>query len=140
MEISIASDGPRARKGDLVLVRTASHNFYSTAALMEAKAAGRELKAEDTAYTFGVVASATRDGVVKTWCAVGCGNDLVNTYAQPVGTSMCWVTSSKKIDVPGVLSAAKKHHWDNHPGQPEPFTSLEDAVSVARPFLVKSGQ
>jgi hypothetical protein len=97
---------------------------------------------ERTSYEFGVVASATRDGVAKTWCGVGWGDNLISDgCAQPVASrlvSRYWVLSAKEIDVDGVLRAARAHHWPNHPGQPMPFASLDDAKAAARPHLVQS--
>lgn len=125
------------RKGDLILVETVSRDSYSSAARREAKEAGRELVTERTEYTYGVVASATRDGAVKTYRAVGYGEELVSTYARPLSAgNRCWTMSAKEIDVMGVMGAAKAHHWDGHPNQPKPFSSLADAQAAARPFVV----
>jgi hypothetical protein len=127
----------KARKGDLILIETVTRNSYSVAARMEAKAAGRELSQEDTTYTFGVVASATREGYVKSWSSVGYGDELVSTYAMPIGTKeRRWVVGQKDIDVPAAMKAAKAHHWDGHPGQPQPFDSLKEATDTVRPFRI----
>lgn len=127
------------RKGDLILVERVSRNSYSVAAHLEAKAAGCELPSSDTSYTFGVVASATRDGIVKTWQAVGYRDELLSTYAQPIGTGeRHWTMPRKAVDISAVLAAAKAHHWPGHPGQPRPFATLEEATAVARSFRLSA--
>jgi hypothetical protein len=94
---------------------------------------------ERTSYVFGVVASATRDGVAKTCRSVVYGDDLIaGGYAQQVNSrlvSRFWVLSANDVDVAGVLRAAKAHHWTGHPGQPMPFDSLDEAKAAARPYL-----
>ena len=134
------SEGVKARKGDLVLIERTEHCHWSLDARAEARAAGRELPETTTAYTFGVVASATRDGVVKTWRPVGYGADLVSGgYARPLlPRERAYVIPAKTIDVTGVLRAAKEHHWPGHPDQPKPFDSLDEAKLVARPFLIEA--
>lgn len=126
----------KARKGDLILVERVSHNHWSLAAYEEARAAGRTLPDTETDYTFGVVASATRDGVAKTWHSVGWGDELVSTgYAQPVASRLVnryWIQPAKQVDVEAVLRAAKAHHWPNHPGQPRAFDTLDEAIEVAK--------
>lgn len=130
------SVGTKARKGDLVLVEQVSRNYWSVAAVQEAKAAGRKLPETETSYQFGVVDSATRDGVIKTWREVGYGDDLLTGgRALPFLTFdsfvRCWVLSAKKVDVDAVLRAAKAHHWPGHPGQPKPFDSFDEAQQIA---------
>lgn len=130
----------KARKGDLILVETVSRNYYSHAAYEEAKAAGRTLPTTTTKYEFGVVDSATREGFVKTWRAVGYGDALTSDgYTQKIVTypiERWWVMTAKTIDVEGVLRAAKAHHWPGHPGQPKAFDTLDEAKQVAKPFLL----
>jgi hypothetical protein len=136
-----APDPIKARKGDLILIERVDHNYYSVAAHEEAKAAGRELPDTETTCTFGVVASATRDGQPKTWYSVGWGDELVSTgYAQPVMSRLVnryWVQPAKQVDVEAVLHAAKAHHYPNHPGQPKPYDTFEEARDVARQHRIE---
>lgn len=113
----------KARKGDLVLVERTERSY----------AIGQPTT-ERTTYTFGVVHSATREGVVKTWSPVGYGDQLVSDYGQQIGRDTAYVMPKSDIDVTGVLGAAKAHHWPGHPGQPQPFDSLDAAKNAARPF------
>jgi hypothetical protein len=131
------SETTKARKGDLILVERVSRNCYSLAAYAEAKAAGRTLPDVETDYQFGVVASATRDGQVKTWRSIGWGDELLNASDQPIRYDRRWVKSAKCVDVTGVLVAAKAHHWPGHPGQPMPFDTFEQARDFARKFASK---
>jgi hypothetical protein len=121
----------RIRKGDLILVERVDRDYYTDGFGV----------IERTSYEFGVVAAATRDGVAKTWCGVGWGDNLISDgYAQPVASrsiSRHWVLSAKEIEVEGVLRAAKAHHWPNHPDQPMPFASLDDAKAAARPHVIQ---
>lgn len=126
----------KARKGDLILVEEVTRNHYSAAAHAEAKAAGRTLAEVEKRYKFGVVASATREGEVKTWRQVGYGEEVTSHYAQPIGYANRWVLSAKAIDVVGALTAAKAHHWPGHPDQPRAFDSFDEARDLARPFLL----
>jgi hypothetical protein len=121
----------KTRKGDLILVERIDRDYYTD---------GRGV-VERTSYVFGIVASATRDGTPKTWHSLGYGADLIaEGYAQPVNSRLVhrfWVMSAKDIDVTGVLRAAKAHHWPNHPDQPMPFDSLDEAKAAARPYLIR---
>jgi hypothetical protein len=121
----------KTRKGDLILVERIDRAFYTD---------GRGV-VELTSYVFGVVASATRDGVAKACHSVGYGDDLIaDGCAQPLNSRLVnrfWVLSAKDVDVTGVLRAAKAHHWPGHPGQPMPFDSLDEAKSAARPYLIR---
>lgn len=128
-----------ARKGDLILVEETRSNSYSVAAYREARAKGRELPRTTTTYAFGVVASATREGVAKSWFPVGYGDQAVSEYAQPLTQRFglarrTWVMSRKEIDVAAVMQAAKAHHWPGHPGQPQAFDTYEEACAIARPY------
>lgn len=128
----------KARKGDLILVERVSHNHWSLAAREEAKAAGRTLADTDITYEFGIVASATRDGVAKTWQSLGYGDALLSGYAEDVKSRLVnryWIQPAKRVDVEAVLRAAKAHHWPNHPGQPKAFDTLDEAKAVAKPHL-----
>ena len=118
-----------ARKGDLILIGTVHRSYVI--------GQGSE---ESLDYTYGVVASATRGGEVKTYYAVGFGDDQLSPYAQPVPPSArvecrVYVMSAAEIDVMAVVRAAKAHHWPDHPGQPRGFDTLSEARAVARPFL-----
>jgi hypothetical protein len=123
----------KARKGDLILVEQITRNFWSLDTRTEAQAAGRELPEVETSYTFGVVASATKDGQVKTWYAVGWGEDLVSVCHQPIGYGRRWVVSTKDIDVESALRLAKEHHWPGHPGQPRSFATFDEAKHAVAP-------
>lgn len=128
----------KARKGDLILVEETRANHYSVAAVREAEAKGRTLPSATTTYAFGVVASATREGVAKSWFPVGYGDETVSAYAtlitQRFGSApRTWVMSRKEIDVAAVMEAAKAHHWPGHPGQPQSFETFDDACAIARP-------
>jgi hypothetical protein len=123
----------RVRKGDRILVERVDRDYYLD---------GRGV-VERTSYTFGVVASATRDGTAKTFHPVGYGDELVSSsHGEPVNSrlvSRYWVMSARDIDVTAVLRAAKAHHWPGHPGQPRPFETLDDAKAAARPHLTQPG-
>lgn len=126
----------KARKGDLILVEETTRNYYSVATYAEAKAAGQTLPESETTYQFGVVASATKEGEVKAWSQLAWGDELINaSSSRPIGHSRRWVMSAKTIDVAGVLTAAKSHHYPGHPGQPKPFSSFDEAKRLAQPFL-----
>jgi hypothetical protein len=125
----------RARKGDLIIVETISRNAYSVAAEREARDAGRELARTVTSYGIGVVASASREGVVKAWSPVGWGGKLIGPDGDPLRGRRCWSLSSQEVDVAGALTAAKAHHWPGHPGQPKDFDTLAEAREVIRPFV-----
>lgn len=113
-----------ARKGDLVLVEDVSHDYVA--------GVGRS---ERVSYQFGVVASATRDGLVKSFRSIGWGDDLLSESAELLRGRRCVVASRSDLtSVEGVLVSAKAHHWPGHPGQPMPFDSVEDARDVVRPF------
>ena len=112
----------KARKGDLVLVEITQRSYVI----------GRPSE-ESTTFHFGVVHSATRDGLIKTWSSVGYGDELVSDYGRKLNRGeRAYVMPKASIDVDAVLRAAKDHHWPGHPGQPMPFDSIEDAKSVAR--------
>ena len=112
------------RKGDLIIVEHTTHDYVI--------GQGRTERVE---FRVGVVASATRDGVAKSWFDIGWGDELLSGYAQPVRSGdRARVVSAKEIDVPAVLAAAKEHHWPGHPGQPMPFGSLDEVRDLARPF------
>jgi hypothetical protein len=121
----------RVRKGDLILVERVDRDYYLD---------GRGV-VERTSYTFGVVASASRDGTAKAFHRVGYGDELVSSgHVEPVNSrlvSRYWVMSTRDIDVTEVLRAAKAHHWPGHPGQPRAFETLDDAKAVARPHLTQ---
>ena len=112
-----------ARKGDLIVVECVSHSY-----------AVKGPRTVNTTYRVGVVASATRDGQVKTWQANGYGDQLLSGYPQPIRYDHNWTTSAKEIDVDGALGAAKAHHWEGHPGQPQDFDTLEEVRVALRPF------
>jgi hypothetical protein len=111
----------KARKGDLIVVERVSRSYVIGAPSVET-----------TDYAVGVVASATRDGDVKTWRALGYGDALLSDYAQGVKYARRWVVSSKEIDVEAALRGAKANHWPGHPGQPRPFDSLDEVKAVVR--------
>lgn len=114
----------KARKGDLILVERVSRDYVI----------GKEAR-EYRAYEYGVVASATRDGVVKTWRAVGYGDELVSEGTAPIRPGVnYWTYPAKQIDIDGVLRAAKAHHWPGRPGRPKPFDSRAAAARAALPF------
>jgi hypothetical protein len=113
----------KARKGDLVLVERTDRTY----------AIGKDNTARTT-YHYGVVHSASRDGVVKTWSALGYGDDMVSDVGQKVShRETVRVMPRAEVDVDAVLHAAKAHHWPGHPGQPMPFDSFDEARDVARP-------
>lgn len=114
----------KARKGDLVLVERTERSYVIG-----------QPTTETTTYMFGVVHSATREGVVKTWSPVGYGDQLLSDYGQQLTRDQrAYVMPKADIDVSGVLGAAKAHHWPGHPGQPMPFDSIDAAKSAALPF------
>jgi len=116
-----------ARKGDLVLVETVERSYRIGAP-----------STETTSYSFGLVHSATRDGVVKKWSGVGYGDELVSDVGVKLRPGQrIWVLPKTEIDVAAVLQAAKTHHWPGHPGQPMPFESLDEARDVARPHQLR---
>lgn len=115
-----------ARKGDLILIER-----------VEIISSLIEPRRERTTYEYGMVASATRDGVVKSWHMLGWGDEIVTTHNAPLPRhSRMWVMPAKGIDVTAALTAAKAHHWDGHPNQPKPFDSLEDAKNAVRAYVV----
>ncbi len=116
----------KARKGDLVLVERVTRDFVIG-----------QGSQQRTAYDFGLVASATREGVVKTFRAVGWGDSLLSESAEPIRHARCWVMYAKTVDVNGVLVAAKAHHWEGHPGQAKAFDTFDDAKAVAARFRVQ---
>lgn len=117
-----------ARKGDLILIERKAIITSLT-----------EPRRERTTYEYGVVGSATRDGVVKTWHPLGYGDGLlsVSDSVLPRHARM-WVMPRKAIDVEAALRAAKAHHWDGHPNQPKPFDTLEAAKDAIRAYVIKS--
>jgi hypothetical protein len=121
----------KARKGDLILVGVVHTATYVT----------RQGRGEDTLdYSYGVVASCTRAGVVKTYRQVGYGDALLSTAAVDVPASAVnerrvFTMPASEIDVMGVIGAAKAHCWPGHPGQPKGFDSLAEARALAQPFL-----
>ena len=118
----------KARKGDLVLIERTERSYVIG-----------QPSTERTTYEFGVVHSATRDGVVKTWSSLGYGDELVSSYGrQMTHRERAYVMPKSDIDVAAVLGAAKAHHWPGHPGQPMPFDSVEEARELARPFRLES--
>jgi hypothetical protein len=118
-----------ARKGDLVLIETSTRVYVVG-----------QPSITRTEYQFGVVASATREGIVKSWQQIGWGDELLSGVAHPidrtVGFRKAYVLPSAEIDVTAALQAAKAHHWPGHPGQPMPFDSLNDARECVRPFRI----
>lgn len=117
----------KTRRGDLVLIerteRTYGIGVPST---------------ERITYSFGVVASATRDGVMKSWYSVAYGDgdqSPVSEYQQVLTRNerAAYVVPKASIDVMAVMWAAKAHHWPDHPGQPMPFDSVDVAREIARP-------
>ena len=117
----------KARKGDLILIERKTH----TSSLIEARR-------ESVTYEFGVVGSATREGIVKTWRQVGYGDALMSQSDSVLPRhGRMWIMPAKAIDVEAALMAAKAHHWDGHPGQPKPFDSFEDAREAVRHCVVK---
>jgi hypothetical protein len=122
----------KARKGDLILVGTV-HASYGIGQ-------GRE---EALSYDFGVVVSATRAGLAKSWRRLGYGDDLLESAAVPVPEQALrdkrvYVVSAVAIDVDAVLRAAKAHHWPDRPGQPRGFDTLSGARECARPFVIEA--
>lgn len=114
-----------ARKGDLIVVECVSHSY-----------AVKGPRTVNTTYRVGVVDSASRTGTVKTWRAVGYGDQLLSSYAQGVKYDKHWVMSEKDVDVDGALGAAKAHHWEGHPGQPQDFDTLDEVRAALRPFKI----
>lgn len=108
-----------ARKGDLVIIEE-THRDYIIG----------EGTRERTSYSVAVVASATRDGRVKTYRGVGWGDELLSTNAVPVRHERCYVASAGDVDIDATLRAAKAHHWPGHPGQPKAFDSLADVRAI----------
>lgn len=118
----------KARKGDLVLVERTERSYVIG-----------QPSTERTTYEFGVVHSATRDGVVKTWSNIGYGDELVSVYGRPLTRAeTTYVMPKSDINVTATLEAAKAHHWPGHPGQPMPFDSIDEAKDLARPFRLES--
>jgi hypothetical protein len=117
----------KARKGDLVLIERTERSYVIG-----------QPSTESTTYEFGVVHSATRDGIVKTWSSLAYGDELIHDYGRPLThRERAYVMPKSDIDVTAVLEAAKAHHWPGHPGQPMPFDSIEEAKETARPFRVQ---
>lgn len=113
----------KARKGDLVLVERTEHVYYTD-----------KPSTDRTTYEFGMVHSATREGVVKTWSSLGYGEQLVSEYGRPLTRhEKAYMMPKAEIDVEAVLWAAKAHHWPGHETQPMPFDSFETAREIARP-------
>lgn len=113
----------KARKGDLIVVERTECDFVL----------GQPT--ERTTYQLGMVASATREGVVKSWFRPGYGDQLVNEYQSVLARNerAAYVVPKSGIDVAAVLTAAKDHHWPGHPGQPMPFDTVEEVREIARP-------
>jgi hypothetical protein len=131
------TESTKARKGDLILVERVTRNHYSVAAYAEAKAAGRTLLDVETTYEFGVVTSATREGDVKSWQAVGWGDELLGS-AQPIRNSRRWVMPAKNIDVERLIAWVKSaHHYPDHPGQPMPFSTFDEAKWFAHFYVIE---
>lgn len=114
-----------ARKGDLALIERQAVTYSTTE--------GRQVRTE---YVFAVVASATREGVVKTYTQAGsdCAQSMGRFYVERCFVERCFVMPAADIDVAAVIEAAKAHHWPGHPGQPMAFESIEVAREIARPF------
>jgi hypothetical protein len=122
----------KARKGDLILVGTVHASYVI--------GQGRQ---ETLSYDFGVVASATRAGLAKSWRQLGYGDELLGGAVVPVpaqsfSDKRVYVVSASAIDVDAVLRAAKAHHWPGHPGQPRGFDTLSGARECARPFVIEA--
>lgn len=130
----------KARKGDLILVKKISSISYSVAAVAEARDAGRALPTASADFWFGIVASATRDGLVKTWTRINWGETLDMTgHAEKIGNCGHWTLPAKVVDVTAVLTAAQAHHWPGHPGQPQAFASYDEAVETTRAHRTDGG-
>lgn len=114
-----------ARKGDLVVVEQRTSTYFTGRGTVFA-----------TEFNVGVVASATREGTVKTWRHLGYGEDLLSTGAQPIRYDKCYVLPKSRIDVDAALVAAKLHCWPGHPTQPKAFDSIEDVRECLRPLLL----
>lgn len=117
----------KARKGDLVLIERTERTYGIGVPTTES-----------TTWSFGMVASAARDGVVKSYfsLAYGEGGESPVSEYQSVLTRnerAAYVMPKASIDVAAVLWAAKAHHWPGHPTQPMPFDSVEEAREIARP-------
>lgn len=108
-----------ARKGDLVIVEQTRRDFIIG-----------EGSRETTTFDIAVVASATRDGRVKTYRGVGWGDDLVSSNAVPIRHERCYVSPAADVDIDATMQAAKAHHWPGHPGQPKAFDSLDDVRAI----------
>lgn len=118
----------KARKGDLILVERTERNSWSTAAVAEAQAEGRELPETSACYSFGVVTSATREGHVNTYRLVGASNDL-ESGGSGFGVRIRYLlVSAKNIDVDGVLKAVEARPV---------FNALDEAQAIARAFLIR---
>jgi hypothetical protein len=109
----------RARKGDLVIVEQTRHDYIIG-----------QGSQERTTFDVAVVASATRDGAVKTYRGVGWGDELLSSNSVPARHSRCYVASAADVDLDATLAAAKAHHWEGHPGQPKSFDSLADVRAI----------
>lgn len=121
----------QARKGDLVLSRSDEPNYWSVAVQREQQG----LPAATIRFTFGVVGSASRGGLIKSVQEIGWGDELLDQRAVPMTAQRAWLMPRAWVDMDGALRAAKAHHYPNHPGQPMPFESFEEALAAVRPYL-----
>ena len=111
----------KARRGDLVVLE--KRTSYTTTS---------EGYHEATVYDVGIVASITRDGIVKAVeTRYGGSTPLKNMH----GIGRTFVVPQGEINVREAAEAAWSNEW--RPGYPgKPFDSLDDLRDVVRPFLV----
>ena len=115
-----APAGPaKARKGDLVLIERTTADYVIG-----------QPRTERTEYTYGVVASVDKNGLVKTY-----SDHVDGSYPHPLMRGeKATVGAQEKVDVAGVIAASKQHTFPNS-DTPMPFRSVEDAKAILKPHV-----
>lgn len=110
-----------AKRGDVVLITTSTHNYYINPTRVE----------EITKHEFGTVTNITRDGIVKRWTRA----EENNPYPVPHG-AIVRVVDKHTIDASALLAAFAARVWPSGKGSHCPFDTLDAARDFARQFLV----
>jgi len=117
----------KASRGDaIVIVIVSQESNYVTGAA----------RTTSTRVELGIVTNITRDGLVKKFRAAAYQDSSPRTLDTVIGFQRTLVIPTSQISTQDVEAVARNHHFDGHPGQAKPFSSVDEAKAALKPYVI----
>jgi hypothetical protein len=110
----------KAKRGDLVVTRQDSIGYGGTR--------------DTTSYYVGMVTSINRAGIVQAYKRPGAGAAVRRGVGYGFGSGTPLIVSQDEINVDRAWRAVNRHSYSGHPGQFQPYDTLDEVKAALRPY------